>query len=88
MVLLARISHKLPTAAAETLSPQVLAPSSDFDVVSTTLSAPFSPRGLVGRRFDTLATEVYEKCGLKQIAKGAAITRHSSSETRDHSASF
>ena len=33
-------------------------------VVSTTPSAPFGPRGLVGRRFDTLATKLCENCRL------------------------
>ena len=61
---LARISHKLPTATTQSPFPQGFAPSSDFDVVSATTSAPFSPRSLVGRPLNDLATELYEKCGL------------------------
>ena len=62
--LLAHISHKLPATTAVPLSPQGIAPSGDFDVVSTTPSAPFSPRRLLDLCSDGLATKLCKKYGL------------------------
>ena len=65
--LLARISHKLPTAAVETLSLQGLAPSRDFDILSSIAFNPFLSARLVGRYFVTLTTKLCEKCGLATL---------------------
>ena len=76
---LARISHQLPAADADTLvlrgrafrlrgvsprAPRLSAPSSRFDILSSMPAPASGPRGHAGRRLDALATKVGEICGL------------------------
>jgi len=64
---LARISHQPSTADADRPAVTVCAPSSRFDVVSTTPASASSPRSQSQRPLDTLVTNVAEKCELGSI---------------------
>ena len=62
---LARISHQPPAARADASVLRGRAPSSRFDVPSSTPASTSGPRGHAGRRLDALATNVGEICGLE-----------------------
>ena len=61
---LARIRHQLPAADADALALPGRAPSSRFDVLSSTPASSSGPRGQAGRRLDPLTTKVGDGCGL------------------------
>ena len=61
---LARIRHQLPAADADALALPGRAPSSRFDVLSSTPASSSSPRDQAGRRLDALTTKVGDGCGL------------------------
>ena len=61
---LARIRHQLPAADADSLALHGRAPSSRFDVLSSTPASSSGPRDQAGRRLDALATKVGDGCGL------------------------
>ena len=62
---LARIRHQLPAADADALALRGRAPSSRFDVPSSTPASPSGPRDQAGRRLDALTTKVGDGCGLE-----------------------
>ena len=81
---LARISHQPPAADADASALRGRAPSSRFDVPSSTPASTSGPRGHAGRRLDALATNVGEICGLGDgillrpkdvVDRGAAAAR-------------
>ena len=61
---LARIRHQLPAADADALALRGRAPSSRFDVLSSTPASSSGPRDQAGRRLDALTTKVGDGCGL------------------------
>ena len=61
---LARIRHQLPAADADALALRGRAPSSRFDVLSSTSASSSGPRDQAGRRLDALTTKVGDGCGL------------------------
>ena len=61
---LARIRHQLPAADADALALRGRAPSSRFDVLSSTPASSSGPRDQAGRRLDVLTTKVGDGCGL------------------------
>ena len=61
---LARKSHQPPAADADASALRGRAPSSRFDVPSSTPASTSGPRPHAGRRLDALATNVGEICGL------------------------
>ena len=60
----ARIRHQLPAADADALALRGRAPSSRFDVLSSTPASSSGPRDQAGRRLDALTTKVGDGCGL------------------------
>ena len=60
---LARIRHQLPAADADALALRGRAPSSRFDVLSSTPASSSGPRDQAGRRLDALTTKVGDGCG-------------------------
>ena len=62
--ILARIRHQLPAADADALALRGRAPSSRFDVLSSTPASSSGPRDQAGRRLDALTTKVGDGCGL------------------------
>jgi methylated-DNA-[protein]-cysteine S-methyltransferase len=65
---LARIYHHPSTVDAEPLAVTRRTPSSQFDVVSATPSLSSASCASSQRRFDALATNCGEKCGLAPLA--------------------
>ena len=65
---LARIRHQLPAADADALALRGRAPSSRFDVLSSTPASSSGPRDQAGRRLDALTTKVGDGCGLGPAA--------------------
>jgi hypothetical protein len=63
-LLLARISHQLPTAAADTPTPQGRTPSGLLDIVPTMPASASVRAASICGRLRALATEPGEKCGL------------------------
>ena len=61
---LARIRHQLPAADADSLALRGRAPSSRFDVLSSTPASSSGPCDQAGRRLDALTTKVGDGCGL------------------------
>ena len=61
---LARIRHQLPAADADALALRGRAPSSRFDVLSSTPASSSGPRDQAGRRLDALTTKVGDGYGL------------------------
>ena len=64
---LARIRHQLPAADADALALRGRAPSSRFDVLSSTPASSSGPRDQAGRRLDALTTKVGDGCGLTAL---------------------
>ena len=64
---LARIRHQLPAADADALALRGRAPSSRFDVLSSTPASSSGPRDQAGRRLDALTTKVGDGCGLAGV---------------------
>ena len=60
----ARIRHQLPAVDADSLALRGRAPSSRFDVLSSTPASSSGPRDQAGRRLDALTTKVGDGCGL------------------------
>ena len=71
-LVLARMSHTVPTAGADTLAVARRTRSRRLDVVSATPSAPLAPCGAPRRRLGPLVTCLCETCGL---ATGGATRR-------------
>ncbi len=71
--ILARKSNQLPAADADASALRGRAPSSRFDVPSSTPTSPCGPRDHAGRRLDALATKVGEICGLILISTLAIV---------------
>ena len=67
---LARIRHQLPAADADALALPGRAPSSRFDVLSSTPASSSGPRDQAGRRLDALTTKVGDGCGLEEARRG------------------
>ena len=61
---LAHIRHQLPAADADALTLRGRAPSSRFDVPSSTPASSSGPRDQAGRRLDALTTKVGDGCRL------------------------
>ena len=70
-MLLARIRHQLPAADADALALRGRAPSSRFDVLSSTPASSSGPRDQAGPRLDALTTKVGDGCG-QAIARRAS----------------
>ena len=73
---LARIHHQLPAADADSLALRGRAPSSRFDVLSSTPASSSGPRDQAGRRLDALTTKVGDGCGLGQAPVWVAGSTH------------
>ena len=70
-----RTSHQPPAAHADASALRGRAPSSRFDVPSSTPAASTSgPRGHAGRRLYALATNVGEICGLTRLNRASGVT--------------
>ena len=72
---LARIHHQLPAADADALALRGCAPSSRFDVLSSTPTSSSGPRDQAGRRLDALTTKVGDGCGLAAPGDSAGEKR-------------
>ena len=71
LVALARIRHQPPAADADALALRGRAPSSRFDVLSSTPASSSGPRDQAGRRLDALTTKVGDGCGLASLPNAA-----------------
>ena len=73
---LARISHTYSAAAADLLAKSGCARKTLLNILSSMPSSGFTPRSLILRHLDALATNTCEKCGLSVAPETVRILIH------------